>query len=148
MLPEKTKLKIQLEIEQIDKLIETYSDLLQKCVQSEPDKIEIAALGSVLHSFYNGLENIFSVIAKEVDETLPQGFNWHKELLIQISNKTLTRNAVLPEATREKLFNYLAFRHFYRHSYSFFLDWKELKPLICDLNSVWKEVRESLEKFA
>ena len=148
MLPEKTKLKIQLEIEQIDKLIETYSDLLQKCVQSEPDKIEIAALGSVLHSFYNGLENIFSVIAKEVDETLPQGFSWHKELLIQISNKTLTRNAVLPEATREKLVNYLAFRHFYRHSYSFFLDWNELKPLICDLNSVWKEVRESLDKFA
>jgi len=148
MLPEKTKLKIQLEIEQIDKLIETYSDLLQKCVQSEPDKIEIAALGSVLHSFYNGLENIFSVIAKEVDETLPQGFSWHKELLIQISNKTLTRNAVLPEATREKLANYLAFRHFYRHSYSFFLDWNELKPLICDLNSVWKEVRESLDKFA
>jgi hypothetical protein len=148
MLPEKTKLKIQLEIEQIDKLIETYSDLLKKCVQSEPDKIEIAALGSILHSFYNGLENIFSVIAKEVDETVPQGFSWHKELLIQISNKTLTRNAVLPEATREKLVNYLAFRHFYRHSYSFFLDWKELKPLICDFNSVWKEVRESLERFA
>jgi len=147
MLPEKTKLKIQLEIEQIDKLIETYSDLFKKCVKSEPDKIEIAALGSVLHSFYNGLENIFSVIAKEVDETLPQGFSWHKELLIQISNKTLTRNAVFPEATREKLVNYLAFRHFYRHSYSFFLDWKELKPLICDLNSVWEEVRESLEKF-
>ncbi|NLF97355.1 MAG: hypothetical protein GX569_11485 [Candidatus Riflebacteria bacterium] len=87
MLPEKTKLKIQLEIEQIDKLIETYSDLLKKCVQSEPDKIEIAALGSILHSFYNGLENIFSVIAKEVDETVPQGFSWHKELLIQISKK-------------------------------------------------------------
>ncbi len=148
MLPEKTKLKIQFEIEQIARLIETYSELLKKCSQNEPDNIEIAALGSVLHSFYNGLENIFSVIAKEVDGNMPQGFSWHKDLLIQISNKTTSRNAVLSEATREKLVIYLGFRHFYRHSYSFFLNWNELKPLIGDLNSVWEEVRESLEKFA
>lgn len=75
MLPEKTRLKIQFEIQQIDRLIETYSELLKKCWQNEPDNIEIAALGSVLHSFYNGLENIFSVIAKESDG------NMHKALV-------------------------------------------------------------------
>jgi hypothetical protein len=148
MLPEKTSLKIKFEIQQIDRLLEAYSELLKKCCQNEPDNIEIAALGSVLHSFYNGLENIFSVIAKEVDGTMPQGFSWHKDLLIQISNETDSRNAVLSESNREKLVNYLGFRHFYRHSYSFFLDWNELKPLIGNLNSVWKEVRKSLEKIA
>jgi hypothetical protein len=148
MLPEKTKLKIQFEVEQIDRLIDTYSDLLEKCRQKIPDKVEIAALGSVLHSFYNGLENIFSVIAKEVDTTLPQGFSWHKDLLIQISTQTPSRNAVISEAAKEKLVNYLGFRHFYRHSYSFFLDWNELKPLIVNLNSVWIEIRESLAKIA
>jgi hypothetical protein len=148
MLPEKTKLKIQFEVEQIDRLIDTYSDLLEKCRQKIPDKVEIAALGSVLHSFYNGLENIFSVIAKEVDTTLPQGFSWHKDLLIQISTQTPSRNAVISEASKEKLVNYLGFRYFYRHSYSFFLDWNELKPLIVNLNSVWIEVRESLAKIA
>jgi hypothetical protein len=148
MLPEKTKLKIQFEVEQIDRLIDTYSDLLEKCRQKIPDKVEIAALGSVLHSFYNGLENIFSVIAKEVDTTLPQGISWHKDLLIQISTQTPSRNAVISEASKEKLVNYLGFRHFYRHSYSFFLDWNELKPLIVNLNSVWIEIRESLAKIA
>jgi hypothetical protein len=148
MLPEKTKLKIQFEVEQIDRLIDTYSDLLEKCRQKIPDKVEIAALGSVLHSFYNGLENIFSVIAKEVDTTLPQGISWHKDLLIQISTQTPSRNAVISEASKEKLVNYLGFRHFYRHSYSFFLDWNELKPLIVNLNSVWIEIRESLTKIA
>ena len=147
MLPERTRLKIQFEIEQIDRLIETYSELLEKCRQNEPDKIEITALGSVLHSFYNGLENIFSVIAKEVDTNLPQGFSWHKDLLIQISNKTSSRNAVLSEDIREKLVDYLGFRHFYRHSYSFFLNWDDLKPLIINLNSVWEEIRNSLEAF-
>jgi hypothetical protein len=147
MLHEKSKLKIQFEIEQIDKLIETYSELLEKCGQNEPNKVEIAALGSVLHSFYNGLENIFSVIAKEVDTTLPQGISWHKDLLIQISNKATSRNAVISEASREKLVNYLGFRHFYRHSYSFFLDWNDLRPLVKNLNSVWQEIRESLETF-
>jgi hypothetical protein len=146
MLPEKTRVKIQFEVEQIDKLIETYSELLEKCRQNEPDKVEIAALGSVLHSFYNGIENIFFVIAKELDTTLPQGFSWHKDLLIQISSKTSSRNAVISEVTKEKLVNYLGFRHFYRHSYSFFLDWNDLKPLVVNLDPVWKEVRESLEQ--
>ncbi|MFZ5953069.1 MAG: hypothetical protein ACOYXC_20370 [Candidatus Rifleibacteriota bacterium] len=141
-------MKIQFEIEQIENLIGTYSDLLEICSQKAPNKVEIAALGSVLHSFYNGLENIFSVIAKEVDGILPQGFNWHKDLLIQISNKTTSRNAVISDTTREKLVNFLGFRHFFRHSYSFFLDWNELKPLVGNLKSVWKEVRESLEKIA
>jgi hypothetical protein len=44
-------IKIQFEIAQIDNLIETYSDLLEKSEQNERDKVEIAALGSVLHFF-------------------------------------------------------------------------------------------------
>ncbi len=144
MLPEKTRIKILLEIEQINQLLSTYDDLLVKCQANEPDKIEIAALGSVLHSFYNGLENIFSVIAKEFDKQLPQGLSWHRDLLIQISSKTNVRDSIVSELTRLKLLNYLGFRHFYRHSYSFFLNWNDLEPLVLSLKEVWHEVQTQL----
>ena len=39
-----------------------------------PDLVEITALASVLHSFYNGLENVFLSISKAVDADVPTLF--------------------------------------------------------------------------
>lgn len=41
---------------------------------------------------------------------------------------------------------YATFRHFYRHAYSFQLNWEKMKPLTYNVHSIWKEVKESLEK--
>jgi hypothetical protein len=41
----------------------------------------------------------------------------------------------------------LVFRHFYRHSYSFFLEWDELKPLATRLPQVWAEAKEQIRGF-
>jgi hypothetical protein len=38
----------------------------------------MTALASVLHSFYNGLENIFLSIARHVDQQVPTGDRWHR----------------------------------------------------------------------
>lgn len=51
--------QITFEIAQIDKLFEVYAELLSRVQQRQPDTVEIAAVASVLHSFYNGVENIF-----------------------------------------------------------------------------------------
>jgi len=41
-----------------------------------------------LHSFYNGLENIFKLIAKKIDEQNPTSERWHIELLDQMAKTT------------------------------------------------------------
>ena len=40
--------------------------------------VERTALGSVLHSFYTGLEGIFLTVAKRVDEQVPSGNRWQE----------------------------------------------------------------------
>jgi thiamine kinase-like enzyme len=55
--------EIENEIELIDELIVSHKQLLDKVETSIPNRIEISALATVLHSFYNGVENIFSRIA-------------------------------------------------------------------------------------
>lgn len=50
------------------------------------------------------------------------------------------------DATR-RLADYLAFRHFYRHSYSFFLSWIELEKLVTELEDVWHQIRRELQRF-
>ena len=147
MFHEKARKKINVEIKQIDKLLNTYKELFEKCEKEKPDTIEIAALGSVLHSFYNGLENIFKIIAREVDDDLLDGSHWHRDLLVHMSISTAERKSVISRSVKEDLADYLGFRHFYRHSYSYFLDWDELKPLVYSLQEVWKTTKNDLLKF-
>ena len=61
------KTKITYEISQIDELIDKAGVLVSLCKTKEPGFIEITAVGGILHSFYNGLENIFVLIGKSLD---------------------------------------------------------------------------------
>jgi hypothetical protein len=52
--------QIRFEVESIDRLLfNSYAELLGLVQRKEPTLAEMAALASVLHSFYNGVENIF-----------------------------------------------------------------------------------------
>ena len=104
-------------------------------------------LGSVLHSFYNGLENIFEIIAKNVDKEVPTGNKSHQELLRQMALKKEHRNEIIDEETYLSLREYATFRNFYRHAYSFQLNWEKMKPLVENVFSVWEAVKYTLENL-
>lgn len=70
---EKTISLMKFEIEQVNQLLNSYELLLNKCRISEPDLIELTAVASVIHSFYNGVEKVFITIAKRIDNEVPQG---------------------------------------------------------------------------
>lgn len=66
--------QVEFELSQIEQLFESYTDLLKRVKERSPDLIEVTALASVLHSFYNGLENTFLSIAKGIDADVPTNF--------------------------------------------------------------------------
>lgn len=144
---EKVASQVRFEIEQIDRLFKVYTDLLERVHQHTPDMVEVTAVASVLHSFYNGLENIFLSIAKSLDQQVPTGAQWHRELLDQMSQQRTNRGSVISIKLAQKLVDYLGFRHFCRHSYSFFLEWDEQKNLVMPLRGVWAEVKKELQAF-
>jgi hypothetical protein len=147
-LPEKVISQVRFEIEQIDHLFEVYAGLLERARKDTPGLVEVAALASVLHSFYNGLENIFLSIAKGIDQNVPSGAQWHRDLLNQMTEATSSRGPVLAGDTGRRLASYLGFRHFYRHSYSFFLDWEEVERLVIPLLEVWEQTKHELQLFS
>ncbi len=146
-LSNKLAIKIRVEIDQIDELFAVYSDLLEKTRRETPDPVEVAALGSILHSFYSGLENIFLRVAKELDRDIPADADSHRALLNQIGQATLQRPALLSPAVTEQLDSYLTFRHFYRHSYTYLLNWVKLEPLVASLEIVWSQAKTELNIF-
>ena len=77
----------------------------------------------------------------------PEGSRWHASLLEHMSQPKEGRGSVISEALKEKLTPYLGFRHFYRHSYSFMLQWNELEKLVIPLDAVWVQFKEEINRF-
>jgi len=65
VLAERVVSQVKFEMGQIDHLFESYTELLSRVQTRPPDLVEMTAVASVLHSFYNGLENIFMSVAPE-----------------------------------------------------------------------------------
>jgi DNA polymerase III alpha subunit (gram-positive type) len=133
--------KIKFELEEIGKELKEYEDLLKKVQKKDPDKIEKAALATILHSFYTGIEKIFKIISKTKLKYNPTGKSWHKDLL----------NKMQKEIISEKLYNdlieYLSFRHLYRNSYDFSLNWDEMQGLVKNIFDTWKLFKKEIQNL-
>lgn len=147
MLPEDVKKKIVFEISEIDREFESYRMLFDLVKLRAPDLVEMTALASVLHSFYNGLESVFVLISKKIDGHIPSGQKWHVEILNQMSVKTDTRKEIISIEVFEILKEYLLFRHFVRHSYKWRLNWEEFKHITLNAEDNWLKVKEQLNQF-
>jgi hypothetical protein len=111
---------------------------------SDYDKMVI---GYLLHSFYNGCENIFRAVAGFFENHIPGG-EWHKDLLRRMK---LEVEGYRPRLISEDLFllldDFRGFRHRFRHSYSFELDWEREKVVARKLEKTWKLFHEEVEAF-
>jgi hypothetical protein len=105
-------------------------------------------LGSILHDFYTAIEKIFRKIAEEFDGGIPQGSDWHKELLESMSlDLEGIRSAVINEKLKQELDEYLRFRHVFRNIYGFQLDAERLKQLCRNFDAVSSDFVNALEEF-
>ena len=67
----KLRKQIDVEREQLRRLLDAHRPLLEQCRQQAPSAIELSALGAMLHGFYTGIENVFKRIAIELDSERP-----------------------------------------------------------------------------
>jgi len=72
-----------------------------------------------LHGFYTGIERMFELIARHIDENFPSDKNWHKNLLKQMANNYKNfRPAVISQNIFFKLDEFRRFRHVVRNVYT------------------------------
>jgi hypothetical protein len=102
-----------------------------------------------MHDWYSGLERIMSFIASRLEESTPQGKDWHRELLHQMQLEIPdVRPAVFSKSTVSRLDEYLRFRHVLRNVYSFNLQPERIEVLVSGLRETLESVRTDLEAFA
>jgi hypothetical protein len=95
-------------------------EIAWKSAAANNDELYFDSVALNIHSFYSGLERVFEKISSSVDGSLPQGINWHQELLNQMALEIPNvRPAVISERTRKQLDNYRGFRHVVRNVYTY-----------------------------
>ena len=101
-----------------------------------------------LHGYYAGVESIFEDIARNVDDSIPRGPDWHRALLLQMSGTTHgVRPKVIRYETRVCLDEYRRFRHIVRNVYTFTLRPSRLEELTQELRACFDALYEDLALF-
>jgi hypothetical protein len=112
----------------------------------EPEWMALVAVG--LHGWYTGLETALERVARAIDQCVPTGDSWHRNLLSQCTaDVPPIRPAVLPRALHFDLIELLEFRHFFRHAYGVSLDGARLRDNIDRLLRVSPAVATALDAF-
>ncbi|MBS3766447.1 hypothetical protein KGY71_08015 [Candidatus Bipolaricaulota bacterium] len=139
--------EINIERRNLSDLVNELETLSEK-IEDEPTAAELRAAGSILHDFYTGLEKVFRLIAVEIDGNMPSGEDWHKRLLDRMAVEVEDlRPPVIDGSLKEKLSEYLRFRHLFRHIYGFELNWDRCRPLVRKLPEIHSDLSRSLDKF-
>lgn len=115
---------------------------------ASPDRFHLRSVGSILHDFYTAVEDIFEMVAQDLDGGLPSGPAWHKRLLNSMSVAVEgLRPACISKETATWLNDYLSFRHAFRNVYGHRLEWQRMKPLLEQLPGRYGSLKQEISEF-
>ena len=112
------------------------------------DTFTLRARGSMLHDFYSGIERVFVRIAEELNGGVPQGEQWHRQIVTDMAlDIPGVRPAVIDAALAEELGDFLRFRHVFRNVYGSLLQAERMRPLEERLPAVLAAFRRQVRAF-
>ncbi len=143
------KSDIRDELEKQNKLEKEFQRVQEKLSLDEHQvpAYDRGAIGYILHSFYNGCENIFRSIARFFENDFePQ--TWHRNLLKRMKYGV---EGYRPRVIEDNLFQLLddfrGFRHKFRHSYFYELDWEKERLVATKLPAAFKLLHQQITEF-
>lgn len=119
---QKTKEFIEKEKQHLD---ETVLMLVRIRSKKRRSKVDDLACSTLLQNIYTGVENILRCILINKNIQLPKTGTWHKDML-----SSAVENRIISSAMRNRLIDYLQFRHRHVHGYGYMLERDRMKPLI------------------
>ena len=131
----------------INAAIDRAAEGWQKFEKSK-DELYIDSVALNIQAAYSGLERLFELIAREIDNTRPAGINWHQLLLQQMAaEKAGVRPPVISDETLEFLDDYRKFRHVVRHIYPDDFEIDRVAALATQMKAIFAQAVKELMIF-
>jgi hypothetical protein len=137
------------QLQKVSRLEEEFGKV-ERLLSAPVDAVDFydrAAVGYYLHSFYNGCENIFRSIAAFFENELDSD-KWHADLLRRM---TLDIEGYRPSVIDQDLYlllqDFKGFRHVFRHTYAFELDWERERLVAGKFRQAAQLLHEQVEAF-
>ncbi len=121
--------EVRAELGDLAQLLDEFRPLVEKAGTGPPTLYEVSALGTMLHSFYNGVENVFKRISVQYALPADKSPHWHVELLESVQRPAPGRPQVISNALSQRLRLFLGFRHLMRSIYPQRLQWDGSRTL-------------------
>jgi hypothetical protein len=139
--------RINQELFELDLIVKRILKAWEKGV-TENDDLYLDSVALNLHGFYFGLEKVFELIARNIDQSIPSGEAWHQELLRQMFTEIKEiRPAIISRESFLALDEYRGFRHVVRNVYTFNLSFRKLEPLVSEIQKVLDQVKKEISNF-
>ena len=144
--------RLEQELAEIQEVVSQTSKFIEKIHQTDDqDYFEaiVSALALNLHSFYTGAERAFVEIARKIDVSLPEGPQWHQQLLVQmVSEIPGVRLPVISAQTQHEMDEFRRFRHVVRSNYAYKLDSDQVLKLAAKLPQCSQLLNRDCQGFA
>ena len=120
--------EVSAQIKEIEKIYRAIEDREKG---AKTDQATLESLGYKLHNLYCAFEDLFKIVAQYFENQIEDVARYHKELLRRLSLSIEgVRPALISEKTYKLLDELRAFRHFFRHAYSYELRYEKIVPTL------------------
>ncbi len=142
--------RIRGEITDLDRSVARVSAAWEHGMKAAADQdYYLDAVALNLHGFYSGVERLFELTARHIDQAVPEGESWHHELAVQMARAVPdVRQAVISTDIAVGLDEYRRFRHLVRNVYATNLVPAKMQGLVERLPALWVRLRAELVAFA
>ncbi|MEM9164304.1 MAG: nucleotidyltransferase domain-containing protein [Cyanobacteria bacterium P01_F01_bin.4] len=145
------KTRLEDELSAIEKTIDTLNTLLAQA-DTIPEIALVPAMAGYIEDFYSGCERLAERVAVTVDDGLPDGRNWHEQLLRQMAEPGSQGRPPLRLPLWERsllldLDGYRRFRHRARHLYNLDLYGQRVLGFAQQVPTVFSQVQQAVKTF-
>lgn len=141
--------RIRDEIVDLDRSAARATAVWQRAQVSADQDYYLDAVALNLHGFYSGIERLFELTARHIDQAVPSGESWHQDLINQMAQEVPdVRPAMISASVAAGLDEYRRFRHLVRNVYAIDLVPDKMQGLLERLPLLWNRLRVELVAFA